>query len=208
MSDPNRTRATLLARLADPGQAGQAAWTEFVDVYGGMVVRWCRRWGLQEADAGDVTQQVLLKLAGRMSGFAYDPGRSFRAWLKTVTRHALLDFEADRRRGAAGTGDSGVYRALMAVEARADLERRIEDGYDRELLEEAMRRARARVAPHTWEAFRLTAVDGMPAAEVAARLSMRVGTVYEARRSVTAKVREERERLEAEQDGRPPGAAP
>jgi len=47
---PSETRITLLGRLAGAGACDQAAWEEFVQHYGGKVYRWCRRWGLQEAD--------------------------------------------------------------------------------------------------------------------------------------------------------------
>src|SRR5262249_4153674 len=93
MGGPNDsgTRVTLLGRLRpDPGD--QRAWAEFVEHYGRRVYGWCRRWGLQEADAQDVTQNVLLRLAGKMKEFSYDPARSFRAWLKTVTQHSWSDY--------------------------------------------------------------------------------------------------------------------
>ena len=56
----------------------------------GVRARWSDLWtgGL----AGIVTQIVLLKLATKLRDFAYDPSRSFRAWLKTVAQHAWLDF--------------------------------------------------------------------------------------------------------------------
>ena len=74
----SETRVTLLGRLRrDP--TNQAAWREFVDHYGRKVYGWCRAWGLQDADAKDVTQDVLVKLAAKMRDFAYDPARSFRA---------------------------------------------------------------------------------------------------------------------------------
>jgi DNA-directed RNA polymerase specialized sigma24 family protein len=44
----------------------QAAWNEFVERYGRRIYGWCRQWGLQEADAEDVTQDVLLRLARKM----------------------------------------------------------------------------------------------------------------------------------------------
>ena len=46
----------------------------------------------------DVTQRVLMQLAVKIRRFAYDPSRSFRAWLKTLTQHALSDFLDDRWR--------------------------------------------------------------------------------------------------------------
>src|SRR5262245_34756051 len=115
----SRTSASLLARLRQ-APADQSAWSEFVDRYGRKVYGWCRHWGLQEADAQDVTQDVLVRLAGKMQGFAYDPSRSFRAWLKTIARHALSDFcDARSRAGPAG-GGSQVVDLLNTVEARED----------------------------------------------------------------------------------------
>ena len=87
----SRTSITLLGRLqSDPDD--KEAWSEFVRRYGRIIFRWCRHWNLQEADAEDVTQNVLLRLAQKMPQFVYDPSRSFRAWLKTLTHHAWSDF--------------------------------------------------------------------------------------------------------------------
>ena len=68
-SPDRRTSATLLARLRDPA-ADPAAWAAFVRRYGPLVYGWCRRWHLQEADAQDVTQDVLAKLVVRLRAFA------------------------------------------------------------------------------------------------------------------------------------------
>ena len=43
---------------------------------------------------------------------------------------------------------------------------------------------RERVEPATWDAFRMTAVDGLPAAQVARTLGKQVATVYVARQNV------------------------
>ncbi len=127
MSDPahSRTRATLLRRLRDD-PADARAWDEFVEHYGGKVLAWCRHWRLQEADAQDVAQAVLLRLSQRMRDFSYDPSKSFRAWLKTVARHAWQDFMDGRRRPGLGSGDSRVREQLASVEARDDLMRRLD----------------------------------------------------------------------------------
>ena len=50
---------------------------------------------------------------------------------------------------------------IQAIEAREELADRLEAEFDLELLEEAGRRVRTRVAPHTWEAYRLTAIEGL-----------------------------------------------
>ena len=80
--------------------------------------------------------------------------------------------------------------------ARDDLLHRLEHEYDCELLEQAMIRVRIRVAPHNWEAFRLTAIDGVDPRDVARRLDMKIANVYAARSNIHALLREQVDELE------------
>jgi RNA polymerase sigma-70 factor (ECF subfamily) len=189
------TSITLLERLRQE-PADQAAWAEFVRRYGPLVYHWCRRWHLQEADAQDVTQAVLVKLAEKMRGFRYDPARSFRAYLKTLAHYAWCDFLESRKQPGAGTGDSNMLQALEAVEAGADLVQRLGEQFDQEVAAEAQARVRQRVEAHTWEAFRLTAVEGLAGAAAAAQLGMKVATVFKAKSKVQKMLQEEIARLE------------
>src|SRR4051794_37476638 len=190
------TRVTLLTQLRqDPSD--QAGWDEFVERYGRHIYRWCRQWKLQDADAEDVTQDILMKLAQKLPAFAYDPSRSFRGWLKTVAHHAWRDFEDSRRHVRSAASDSHAEALILSIEAREDLTHRLEEAFDLELLELATVRVRLRVAPHTWEAFRLLALDGLPVAEVAAKVRMQVAMVYVAKSKVQKMLQEEIGKLEA-----------
>jgi RNA polymerase sigma factor (sigma-70 family) len=188
------THITLLTQLRQ-NPSDQAGWDEFVERYGRHIYRWCRRWKLQDADAEDVTQDILVKLTQKLHAFAYDPSRSFRAWLKTVAHHAWRDFE-DRRRPQPAAGDSEVQERMLSLEAREDLAQKLEEAFDLELLEAAKLRVRLRVAPHTWEAFHLTALEGLPVAEVAARVHLQVAMVYVAKSKVQKMLQEEIANLE------------
>ena len=191
MDDPNAvTRASLLSRLRSAPH-DPSAWDDFVGRYGPRILAWCRRWGLQEADAQDVSQEVLVLLAVKLRTFVYDPSRGFRAWLKLLTRHAWSDFLAERRRPGAGFGGSGMLDQLHSVEARDDLERRLEETFDLELFEIAKTRVRTRVAPRTWEAFELTAIEGLSGAEAAQRLGMQVAAVFMAKSNVKKMIQEQ-----------------
>jgi RNA polymerase sigma-70 factor (ECF subfamily) len=184
-----------MALRSDPGD--QLAWSAFVDRYGPQIHAWCLRWGLQEADAQDVTQMVLVKLVRHLPDFRYDPSRSFRGWLRTVTAHSWNDFLGDQVRGVRGSADAVVAEMLNTVEARGDLARHLEEAFDQELLGLAKEEVSRRVEPHTWEAFRLTAIEGVAAAEAAARLGIRVATVYRARHVVQTMLRETLAALES-----------
>jgi RNA polymerase sigma-70 factor (ECF subfamily) len=192
------TRVTLLSQLRQ-APSDQAGWDEFVERYGRHIYRWCRQWKLQHADAEDVTQTILVKLTQKLRAFAYDPSRSFRGWLKTVAHHTWRDFEDSRRHARhawPAAGDSQVQELMLTLEAREDLAQKLEAAFDLELLEAAKVRVRLRVAPQTWEAFRLMALEGRPVAEVAARVHLQVAMVYVAKSKVQKMLQEEIGKLE------------
>jgi RNA polymerase sigma-70 factor (ECF subfamily) len=199
MQDPTSlpTSPTLLGRLRQQPN-DQAAWEQFVDRYGRTIHGWCRQGNLQDADAEDVTQMVLLKLAAKMRTFVYDPSKSFRSWLRTLTRHAWSDFVAARERAGRGSGDSSAEECLHTVPAREDLVARLEGQFDQEVLEEASARVRLLVRADTWEAFRLTAFEGLPAAEVGRQLGKQLAAVFKARSRVQKLLQDEVRRLEGD----------
>lgn len=183
------TSLTLLDQLHDNPSDPQA-WSLFVERYRPRIHAWCLTWGLQACDAEDVVQDVLVKLFAAMSKFQYDPERSFRSWLKTVTKHAWCDFVAARRKQP-----GRITRPIDAIadssDAQSDLERQIEDASDSELVELAMRRVRKRVKPATWAAFQLTVVEGLSGALAAQKLQMPVAHVFVAKNRVQKMLQEE-----------------
>jgi RNA polymerase sigma-70 factor (ECF subfamily) len=169
-----------------------------VERYGRQIFGWCRQGGLQEADAEDVTQMVLVRLAERMRTFAYDPSKSFRGWLRTLTRHAWSDFVQARQRGGRASGDDVTAESLKTLPARDDLVARLEEQFDHDILEEATARVRLRIEPATWEAFELLAVEELSGAEAARRLNRSVAAVFKAKTRVQAMLRDEIARLEGD----------
>jgi RNA polymerase sigma-70 factor (ECF subfamily) len=165
------------------------AWDEFAHRYQPMIRAWCLKWGLQTSDADDVAQDVLLKLLGVMQRFQYDPSRSFSGWLKIVTQNTWNDFCNDRRREPGQLSPEIPIAELSA--ARVDLERGLEDLFDRDLFETALRRVARRVKPVTWEAFRLLAVEGLSGQEVGQRLGIPVAHAFVAKNRVQKLLQEE-----------------
>jgi RNA polymerase sigma-70 factor (ECF subfamily) len=196
--DPNiRTSGTLLLRLRDLND--REAWTEFVNRYTPRLFGWCRKHGLQESDAADVSQEVLRKLVGAIRSFEYDPRRgSFRGWLKTVTNNAIRDFVASISRTGRGSGDSHAGSALAAIvdpSAISELSATLDAAAELELLREAESRVQLRVQSHTWEAYRRTVLISEPASDVARQLNLDVMEVYVAKSRVLKYLREEVARL-------------
>jgi RNA polymerase sigma-70 factor (ECF subfamily) len=177
----SRTPASLLERLRQPDPG--PAWDRLVALYAPLVHLWATRAGLQDADAADLVQDVFTTLVQQLPTFRYDPSKSFRAWLKTVT----LNLWRARRRRAAPRPLDGVPEPAVADPADA-----FWDGeYRRHLAAWALHAMQTEFEDRTWRACWLTAVEGRPPAEVAAGLGMTVGAVYTARCRVLARLREE-----------------
>ena len=182
------TRASLLLRLHDAPDDTSAR-EEFVRIYSRHVVRWCRRYGLQENDAQDVAQDVLVRFWQHAAAFEYDPSQRFRGYLRRIVTSVVSD--RTRRRKAETLGRSAeVQQLLDSAPAREDLIARIEAAYDTELMAVAMRDVEGRVKPHTWRAFQMLALEGHSGAAVAEELGMEVNTAYVARKKVQRMIRE------------------
>ncbi|QEH35475.1 ECF RNA polymerase sigma factor SigE [Aquisphaera giovannonii] len=179
MPPPPATRESLLLRLADP--ADRAAWVEFVDVYGPLVLATVRRRGFGHADAEDVTQRVFARVFRGLRTFEYAPRRGrFRDWLGTIVyREVLREYRA-RGRDRASTMPPEELDAL----ADAGQDPEWADAFQSHLYQVAMGRCRARFEPRTWAAFEQVWVAGRPPAEVAAELGVSVDSVYVAKSRV------------------------
>jgi RNA polymerase sigma-70 factor (ECF subfamily) len=190
----SQTSATLLGRLKDLGDA--QAWKEFVHRYAPRIYRWCRGFGLQDADAQDITQGILVKLAVRLRTFEYDPGGSFRGYLKTVTIRAWRDFVESRQHNGQACGGDQLQSWWEFVEAGDDLAQQLDEEFQRELLSEALARVQLRVDSRTWEVFRLLVFEEQPGTDVARQFRMSLSAVYGIRHRVQAMLREEVRKLE------------
>jgi RNA polymerase sigma factor (sigma-70 family) len=191
----SRTGSVLLLLLNDP--TDPQCWGAFVDRYAPKIYGWCREHRLQEADAQDVTQEVLTRLVQKLPTFRYDPYKgTFRGWLKTLTHHAWCDYLESRRRARTGEQNAEAVASLSTLEAREDLLQALAEAFDLEVLAEAEARVRLHVSPRDWKIFQELAVDDRPGAVVAGELGMTVSAVLMVRSRVQKKLRQEVRRLE------------
>ena len=192
MTETPATRASLLLRLKD--SQDRAAWEEFVEIYGPLVYEYGRRHALQDADAADLTQEVLRAVARSAGQFRYDPSRgSFRSWLFTVSRTKRINLGVQGARQPQGTGASDVFEQLNQIPARAADDGESDEwdrAFEQRLLDWAAGRIRGEFKESTWRAFAMTALEGTSPQSVAAELRMTIGAVYAARYRVLARLRE------------------
>jgi RNA polymerase sigma factor (sigma-70 family) len=190
------TSLTLLARLGNAGDSG--AWEQFVSIYGPLVYRYALRRGLQNADAEDLIQEVMVTVVKALRTYNPERGR-FRNWLFTVVRNKLNDLSRSGQRQPRGTGDSGVQR-LLAQQPASDefLSALWNEEYERFLWKLAASRVRERVREATWKAFWLATVEQRNPKEVAESLQLSVAAVYLAISRVRGMLRKQVQRLQKE----------
>jgi RNA polymerase sigma-70 factor (ECF subfamily) len=176
----NSTHASLLERLRHPEAA--EAWEQFVRLYTPLLLHWARKLGLPDQDAADLVQDVLLVLVRKLPEFGYQPGRTFRGWLRTV----LMNKWRDRpHRGNPAPLDSDVQPQSPAEDNLEEREYRLF------VLGQALRIMSADFELTTWQACWETVVMDRAAAEVAAELGITANAVYLAKARVLARLRQD-----------------
>jgi RNA polymerase sigma-70 factor (ECF subfamily) len=179
------TSISLLERVRRPTE--RAAWARFVELYTPLLYYWACRLGMQGADAADLVQDVFTVLVQKLPGFTYDGGKSFRAWLRTITYNKWRDFQ--RRRAAAPEGLHAM--PLPDLPATDDMDAFWEREYRQQLVGRALELMQREFQPSTWKACWECVVEGRPAAEVAQELGLGIDAVYAAKSRVLRRLRQE-----------------
>lgn len=197
MTEFPETRSTLLVSVKSP--ENRRAWDEFVDIYRPVVYRMARRRGLQDADAQDVVQEILIRVAGAIERYESQPDVPFRHWLRRVSSHAILTAlqRKPRDRGAGGSAAHEILSKQPDAAAHVAVEAELAHEALRELYLRAAAIVRTEVSPDTWQAFELTTVHGASCESAAATLGKSIGTVYAARSRIIKRLREQLEYLQA-----------
>ena len=199
VDDSPLTRASLLVQLRDG--ANHTAWHEFMQLYGPVVYGFARKRGLQDADAADLMQDVMRSVSTSIGRLDYDRSQgTFRGWLFTITRNKVFSFLSARRIRPQAAGDSATNRLLESHPDDSDGSETWETEYQRRLAALAMERIKSEFQEKTWQAFWLTAVDGIAAPEAAQQVGLSPGAVYVAKSRVLARLKEEVETLRRQEE--------
>jgi RNA polymerase sigma-70 factor (ECF subfamily) len=156
----------------------ETAWADFAARCSDILKLWCVRWGLQQADADDIGQDTLLLILANIHEFRRRGTGSFRSWVRTIAWRCWCDAIAKTERSLS---PERINLFQRPAEARQSLEEHFDQLFLHQLLEQAMATVRCRVQEATWEAFRLTALEGLRAETVAAITGLQVSAVYSAR---------------------------
>lgn len=189
MDSSPQTRFSLIEKIKNPHDA--EAWSEFAEIYYPLVIRMCRQKGLQHADATDVAQEVLGRVARAVKTYRQDqPGSTFRGWLYRITRNLTIDFFRKQKRDPLA---KVAHREELNTiqEPTANESRDFNLAFRKQMFSVVAAIVQQQVQPQTWLAFWKTEVEHQDVAAVANELSMTTGAVYVARSRVIARLRQE-----------------
>lgn len=193
--EPSATSTELL-RQAQANNQG--AWEQLVNLYSRRMYRWCRRAGLQSADAGNVVQESLQAVARKLGEFRRDrPGDTFRGWLRRITDNKIRDhFRREGRALDAATGGTDGYQRLLGLgkdpqqveqHTFGASEHADQPTWDTSVVEalsphaegfhKQIEEVRNEISQRDWKFFWRVVVDGQSAADVGREFDVTANTV-------------------------------
>jgi RNA polymerase sigma-70 factor (ECF subfamily) len=192
------TNPTLLNRLGD--WRDHEAWVDFVTRYDPVIRLTSRRYRLDAETTEELCQRVWIDLARRMRTFRYDPGKTFRGWLRRLCQSRAIDL----LRKKANTVESPDDRPAMPFldGAFADSEIDGTTASERPVLlrqaQEVQAAVRQRVSERTWQVFWNIAILGQSVRETSAAAGISYYAAFAAEKRVGRMLREEGQRFLAE----------
>lgn len=195
LTDFPDTRESLLVQVRSP--ANREAWEQFTLIYRPVIYRLARQRGLQDADAQDLSQRVLMAVASSIGRWEKtNESVRFRHWLRRVARNAILNALTRQPRDRAAGGSSVHELLLEQPEVDAESAALIELEYRRELYLRAAKQIRGDFEAETWQGFELTVIENRSIEDAAKILGKSVGTIYAARSRIMRRLRKAVEELE------------
>ena len=189
MTNFPETRESLIAQIRNPED--QDAWEKFVKIYRPVVTRIAIKRGLQPADAQDLSQKVLISVAGAIHRYQKNSESvRFRHWLRRVARNAIIN-ALTRQPADVAAGGSAVLDLLDELPQPDRVTgKMIELEYRRELYLRAAEMVQVDVAADTWQAFEMTVFDGVSVEAATRELGKSVGAIHAARSRVMKRLRD------------------
>ncbi len=200
--DPDATRSSLVNRLHNWDDHG--SWQEFFDRYWKLIYAVAVKAGLSDAEAQDVVQETVVAVAKQMREGGYDRDKSsFKNWLCLITRRRIVDHfrrrtRVKKRPPAAEDTSRTDTAARVADPASLELDAVWEEEWRKNLADSAIERVKELVSPKQFQIFDLAVLKDLPVHEVTKLLKVNTAQVYLARHRVSALVKKEVARLEAQ----------
>ena len=166
------TSKTLLDKIAS---GDEISWNDFYEKYSPIVKALAKFKGLDAAAADDVCQQVMLQFFKQSKTFKFDPDIArFRTYFGRIVRGKIIDYYRKKH--------ETPVEELEAISVDAETDHIFMNEWRKLILQEAQAELKNRVAPETYQAYELFAVQGRPAEKVAEYLDCTPNQVYQAKK--------------------------
>jgi RNA polymerase sigma-70 factor, ECF subfamily len=195
MTEFPNTQSLLIANIQSP--ENREAWAEFVQIYRPVIYRMARRRGMQDADAQDLSQDVLLRISKSIEGWVPQEGVRFRHWLRKVASNAIVTAVTKSKPRGIVNG-SAAEQILAETPETSAVTTELQDECFREQYLRAAAIVKVDVSPATWAAFEQTVIQGQSCEDAAESLGKSLGTIYAARSRILKRLQIEVQRLEGD----------
>lgn len=191
-----RTRKSLIARLEN--WEDQRTWDEFYRTYWRLIYSVALKAGLREDEAWDVVQETILAIAKQSKKNMYDPSQgSFKLWLWTMTRWRINDQFRKRKKDTAmliptsQEEDNEHPIDKIADEGKDSFDKVWESEWQKNLLQAAIDRVKAKVSPKQFQLFDYYVLREWSATKVCRQLGVTIAQVYLAKHRVGGALKKE-----------------
>jgi len=182
-----------LIRVGDP-----AAWSRTTRRYSPMLLRWCRRSGLKNADLEDVCQEVFRSVMTSLHRFRREtPADTFRGWLRRITQRRIVDFRKAKRTTPIRLGLHHLLEAFEGTSPRREATGGNSNGVGNTIGSKLIETVRSEFETVTWEAFWRTTVSDEAPDAVAQSLGISRNSVYLAKSRILKRFRQIAAQLDA-----------
>lgn len=195
--DPTSTGLIVLIKDGE-----STAWDRFVTLYAPLIRHWCEKPGggtLTRQDRQDIMQEVLTKVSKAIGEFDENrPGRSLRAWLRSITQNTIadhLEFVARRLPVSRLMSDTGHFKYDKQAESPIEEESEEEESEKIILLEQVLEIVRPEFSDRDWDIMQLFVFAEKTSSEVGQDMNMKADTVRRLKNRVLARIRREYEAL-------------
>ena len=186
------TQSLLLANIRS--LENREAWAEFVQIYRPVVYRMARRRGMQDADAQDLSQDVLVRVSKAIERWEPQSGVRFRHWLRKVASNAIVT-ALTKSKPLGIVNGSAAEQILAETPEISAVASELQDECLREQYLRAAAIVKQDVSPATWAAFEQTVIQGHSCEYAAESLGKSLGTIYAARSRILKRLQIEVQRL-------------
>lgn len=198
------TSSTFLDQMSN--SPNKELWDQFYAFYAPVIHGFCARKCVPVDQCDDICQQVMIKLAKKLSDFKYDRSKGrFRGYIICITMNVIKDEQRKyaKQQEMLKSDDMDLMLESIAPEGPSSIVGDIDDDEWRmSILRAAAERVRnsSKATEQGWRIFESYVLEEQDAEDVAQSESVKVNTVYQTKKRMIERITEEARKILAAGD--------